>query len=175
MKRGGHRYPLRERGRKRREILQLVDARCMQAEPFRHTQPLGGRSSVGLVVTGDRDVALTAAGFTPPRHLWPNQSQQTISWQGAGDCWLVNTGGEAVAAVKLTRDVTMVILKNSGVKAMMACWLKEQFTPRFKFCHLSQNGLKYTLDWFCCSFPYSISSSLLRYKIKCLQWFNSCG
>ena len=50
------------------------------------TWPLGGRSSVGLVVTDDGDAALAAAGFAPSGDLWPGQSQQTIGRQGAGDC-----------------------------------------------------------------------------------------
>lgn len=33
---------------------------------------------------------------------------------------MVNTGGEAVAAVKLTGDVTVVVLKNSKVNATVA-------------------------------------------------------
>lgn len=33
---------------------------------------------------------------------------------------MVNVGREAVAAVKLTRDVTVVVLKNSRINAMMA-------------------------------------------------------
>lgn len=77
--------------------------------------PLRGRSSVGLVIASDWDAALAAAGFTPPHDLWPSDSQQAVSCQGAGDCWLVNTGGEAVAAVKLTRDVTVVVLENSRI------------------------------------------------------------
>lgn len=47
--------------------------------PTPTTRPLGRGSSVGLVITGDRDVALAAAGFTSPGDLWPGQSQQTIS------------------------------------------------------------------------------------------------
>lgn len=76
--------------------------------------PLGGGSSIGLVITGDGDAALAAARFISPGELWPSQSQQTVSCKGAGDCGLVNAGGEAVATMKLTRDVTMVILKKQG-------------------------------------------------------------
>lgn len=74
---------------------------------------LRGYSSVGLVVTGDGDAALAAARFTPPADLGPGQNQQTIGRQGAGDRWLVDAGGEAVAAVELARDVTVVVLKHS--------------------------------------------------------------
>ena len=79
---------------------------------------LRGWSGIGLFVTGDGDVALAAARFTPPADLRPSQGQQTVSGQGAADRRLVHAGGEAVAAVELARDVTVVVLKKSRINTL---------------------------------------------------------
>ena len=71
---------------------------------------LGGWGSVRLIVTGDWDAAVTAARLVAPADLWAVQGQEAIGGQRASDRRLVHVGGEAVAAVELTRDVTMVIL-----------------------------------------------------------------
>lgn len=60
---------------------------------------------------GDGDAALAAAWLSTCLDLWPHQSQQTIRRQGAGNCGFVNIGGEAVAAVELARDESVVILR----------------------------------------------------------------
>lgn len=60
----------------------IVDIGFRGAEPPQHprstTWPLRGCSSVWLVITGDGDAALTAARFTSPCELWPDQSQQPV-------------------------------------------------------------------------------------------------
>lgn len=73
---------------------------------------LGGWSSFGFVISGDGDVALSAARLAPPAYLWPGQRQQAVCWQGAADGGLVHDGREAVTAVELPGDVTVIVLKN---------------------------------------------------------------